>query len=415
MHTHKDSGDFEAETNTRSEATGEVLRLIVEQIQRLQRERVNERELADAKAYMTGSFPLTIETPDAIATQVLNVLFYGLPVEELQSFRDRVNAVTPLDIERVARFYLMPDRLSIVLVGNAAAFASQLRSIGFGSFETVEMDNLDLTSADFKRLRTRADGARGAGRAGVAQQAFRPAVSYQSQPATRDGSRAGDDAKAARALLEQVVMAKGGVERLRSIRTLSAVTRSDMPTPSGNVAAEVTTYLQYPNRVRVETRLAGASIVQVYDGTRGWIREGSATHDVPPEAIRELEAGFRRDTVLLLLAAYDGTLHPRVLPDAKDEAGKPQRVLELSGLTLDPVVLFVDRDTNLIVRQTYVAGGPGQPLIEETFGDYQIVDGVQIAFRARVRPSGQPALERRVTDIRINPPLEARLFTRPGS
>jgi zinc protease len=52
----KVSGDFEAETNTRSEATGEVLRLIVDEFWRLQRERVGERELADAKAYMTGQF-----------------------------------------------------------------------------------------------------------------------------------------------------------------------------------------------------------------------------------------------------------------------------------------------------------------------------------------------------------------------
>ena len=68
---------------------------------------------------MTGSFPLTIETPDAIAMQVLNVVFYGLPIEELQSFRERVNAVTVADIQRVARAYLQPDRLSVVLVGNA--------------------------------------------------------------------------------------------------------------------------------------------------------------------------------------------------------------------------------------------------------------------------------------------------------
>src|SRR5437016_9556936 len=110
--TLKEGGDFEAETNTRSEATGEVLRLIVDEFWRLQRERVSERELSDAKAYLTGSFPLTIETPDAIATQVLNVLFYGLPVEELDSFRQRVNAVSVDDVERVARSYLKPDRLS---------------------------------------------------------------------------------------------------------------------------------------------------------------------------------------------------------------------------------------------------------------------------------------------------------------
>ena len=63
MDTLKESGDFEAETNTRSDATGEVLRLIVDEFWRLQRERVGDRELDGAKAYLTGSFPLTIETP----------------------------------------------------------------------------------------------------------------------------------------------------------------------------------------------------------------------------------------------------------------------------------------------------------------------------------------------------------------
>src|SRR6202008_5153669 len=43
MDTLKDTGDFEAETNTRSEATGEVLKLIVDEFWRIQRERVNER------------------------------------------------------------------------------------------------------------------------------------------------------------------------------------------------------------------------------------------------------------------------------------------------------------------------------------------------------------------------------------
>src|SRR5262249_59932697 len=86
MDTHKESGDFEAETNTRSEATAEVLRLIVDEFWRLQRERVSQRELDGAKAYMAGSFPLSIETPESIAMQVVNALFYGLPLDELQSF-----------------------------------------------------------------------------------------------------------------------------------------------------------------------------------------------------------------------------------------------------------------------------------------------------------------------------------------
>jgi zinc protease len=157
MVTRKESGEITAETNTRSDATGEALRLIVDQFWRLQRERVSEGELAAAKAYMTGSFPLTIETPDSIALQVLNVIFYGLPLEQLQTFRERVNRVTVDDIERVARFYLKPDAVSVVLVGNAAVFGPQLRGVGFARYETIPVESLDLLTADFKR----AGGAEG--------------------------------------------------------------------------------------------------------------------------------------------------------------------------------------------------------------------------------------------------------------
>ena len=157
----RDAGDFAAETDTRSDATAEVLRLIVDEISKLQRQRVSDRELADAQAYLAGNFPLTIETPDDIAAQVLNVLFYGLPLTEIESYRERVNAITPDDIQRVARQYLRPDRLSVVLVGNASAFTSQLAGVGFDKFEVVDLQQLDLSSATFQRRTSRTEaGAR---------------------------------------------------------------------------------------------------------------------------------------------------------------------------------------------------------------------------------------------------------------
>ena len=160
MDTFQASGDIVAETDTRSEATGEVLRLIVEEFVKLQRDRPFPRELGDAQAYLTGSFPLTIETPDAIATQVLNQLFYELPLQELQTYRERMNAVTVQDVARVARFYLRPDRLSIVLVGNAAAFRDELQRAGFERYEVVPLDALDLFAADFARPGSSRAGSR---------------------------------------------------------------------------------------------------------------------------------------------------------------------------------------------------------------------------------------------------------------
>lgn len=160
IETLKLGGDFVAQTNTRTETTGEALKLMVEEIVRLQRERVGERELGDAQAYLAGNFPLTIETPDAIATQVLNNVFYDLPVEEIGTFPQRVQSVVPGDIQRVARTYVFPDRLSVVLVGNAAAFVKQLKSAGFFEYEVIPIDQLDLTSASFRKESRRAGNDR---------------------------------------------------------------------------------------------------------------------------------------------------------------------------------------------------------------------------------------------------------------
>lgn len=217
------AGDFVAETDTRTETTGEALRLIVEEIGRLQRQRVSERELADAQAYLTGSFPLTVETPNDIATQVLNAVFYELPLEELSTFRERVQAITPDDIQRVAREYIRPDRLSIVLVGNARAFVPQLRAVGFTDIEVIPIAELDLTSATLRRepLRVRNDreSLPGGKAPSVNDDARPPRTPYTFAPAS---PLAGREQPSAIDLVRRAIETKGGLDRLRALRTLVA-------------------------------------------------------------------------------------------------------------------------------------------------------------------------------------------------
>jgi zinc protease len=415
MDTLLESGDFEASTSTRSPATAEVLRLMVDEFWRLQRERVGERELSDAKAYLTGSFPLTIETPDAIATQVLNVLFYGLPVEQLQSFRDRVNAVRTDDIERSARSFLRPDRLSIVLVGNAAAFASQLRGVGFGTYEVVDIDQLDLLAADFK---SPGPARPGSGARTTTTTGAQPRYAQTNAPATRPRPTiTPQEGDAARALLDKVIAAKGGLDRLRGVRNLVVMT-SETGTGASNEerrTMQVTTQLEYPNHVRIEMQTDVGPVVRGFDGTRAWARDPGGVQDIPDNMLQELRASLRRDTIAALIAAADGRLRVRLLPDVKDEAGKLNHALEFSAPDLDPMVMYVDPATSLITKQTYVAGGMGRALVEELFGDYQPAGGIQIAHLARVRIGGRQVLERRITEVTVNAQLPPTLFKRPTS
>lgn len=153
LDAYKLTGAVVAETDTRTEATVEALRTVVDEFFRLQRERVYEGELEGAQDFLAGSFPLSIESPDAIATRVLNQLFYELPLEELPAYPERVRTVTVDDVQRVAKAWLKPSQLSVVLVGDADRFMPGLAGAGFTSIERIPIAELDLTAADLRRPR----------------------------------------------------------------------------------------------------------------------------------------------------------------------------------------------------------------------------------------------------------------------
>ena len=153
LDAYKFAGAVVAETDTRTEATVEALRTVVDEFARLQRERVYEGELEGAQDFLAGSFPLSIESPDAIATRVLNQLFYELPLADLPAYPERVRTVTVDDVQRVARAWLKPSQLSVVLVGDADKFMPGLAGAGFTSIERIPIAELDLTTADLRRAR----------------------------------------------------------------------------------------------------------------------------------------------------------------------------------------------------------------------------------------------------------------------
>ena len=67
--------------------------------------------------------------------QLVQIKMFDLPADYLQIYRERVNAVTAADIQRVARQYIQPDRAAVVIVGDAAAITGQVKAFA----QTVEL------------------------------------------------------------------------------------------------------------------------------------------------------------------------------------------------------------------------------------------------------------------------------------
>ncbi len=393
IHALKDTGDIVASTDTRSDTTSEALRLIVDEFARIRRERVNPRELADAQAYLTGSFPLTIETPGAIALQVLNAVVFGLDLQEVQNFRERVNRITPDDIQRVAQQYLHPDRLSIVLVGDANVFAKQLPALGFEQVERIPLAQLDVTAPTLRR-------ARPAGR-----DEFRliPASFVQSAP--------DPNASSVKPLVTKAIEAKGGLALLRSIRTVKSEAEMVVTTPQGNVTIATTSYVRYPGEFRVDAKGPDGVRIQTFDSGTAWISDGVSAEDAPAGFRNSLQSGVQRDGIGLLLALVENRIKSRRVADVT-LAGRALPAIEADLAPAGRVTIAFDPSTGLLAYQRY-GGTDGEPTTEETFSDYRPVQGLQVAHHASVRREGQPPIQRVVRTFELNVPLDPGFFKKP--
>lgn len=390
LQTFKFAGGFVASTNTRTETTGEALRLTIDEMWRLQREKVDPRELRGVKDYFQGSFPLTIETPSAIALQVLNQIFYGLDLKDLEQLRDRVEAVTVEDLQAAARQYVRPDRLSIVLVGDAAKFIPQLRAQGVDKFERIPIDQLDLTSPTLRK-----------GGAGGAEPAATAAETSASSAA---------DASAL-AVVQKVADAKGGLATLRALKTMDV--QADVTISGAGTPVKMTTrnMVAYPDRFRVEAAAPGGTVVQVFAGADAWVETPAGVMDADAEGRADYQLSAARDLVPLLISAVDGRVPVRQLADEKVGASAVH-VLQFTLKAGGPLLMLVDARSFEIRGMRYPTElAPNAPQATETYEDYRDVSGLRVAFRAHVERDGV-VIDRVITNARVNATLPASAFVR---
>ena len=125
--TRRLAGNFETNAEVRTPVTGDSLKEFFYELNRVRNERATEKELKDAKSYLTGVFPLRAETQEGLTNLLVAQQLYDLPADYLQTYRDKVSAVTLEDVERVAKKYISPDKIAIVIVGDAGEILPQIK------------------------------------------------------------------------------------------------------------------------------------------------------------------------------------------------------------------------------------------------------------------------------------------------
>ncbi len=141
-------GNFSATAEVRTEVTDSALVELLAQLRRVGTEPMPVEEFDRQKQTLVGRFPLQIETAQAVASQVANARLLGLANDYVQTYRQRLAAVTPEQAQGAARVGMRADASLIVVVGDATKIADKLRPIA--PVRMIDVDGKEVAAADLE-------------------------------------------------------------------------------------------------------------------------------------------------------------------------------------------------------------------------------------------------------------------------
>jgi predicted Zn-dependent peptidase len=139
LDARRTAGTFRATAEVRTPVTGDSLKEFFYELKRIRSEPVSEKEIADAKSYLTGVFPIRLETQEGLTDQLVQIKMLNLPIDYLHTYRDRIQAVTIQGIQRVAEKYVKPDEAALIVVGDGAQVMEQIKPYS----EDIEVYNTE--------------------------------------------------------------------------------------------------------------------------------------------------------------------------------------------------------------------------------------------------------------------------------
>ncbi len=125
-----DFGTMAAGSQTKSESTGETIDVILNETNRIRNESVTDAELALAKDSIVNSFVFRYASSHAIAAQKMALDYYGYPEKYLETYTQKIAAVTAADVQAAAKKYLRPDQITVMVVGDGKKMTFEPSKLG---------------------------------------------------------------------------------------------------------------------------------------------------------------------------------------------------------------------------------------------------------------------------------------------
>ncbi|MDZ7607672.1 MAG: pitrilysin family protein [Cyclobacteriaceae bacterium] len=346
-------GNFNASTSVRNDVTDSAIYEIMDELKRIINETAEEKELASAKAYVTGNFSRSLEDPQTIASFALNVKRYGLPADYYTNYLKNVDAVTLGDIKAMAAKYIKPENANIIVVGKGTDVADKLAAFG-------EVKYYDIYGNNYVPVKSEIP-------AGVT----------------------------ASTVMEKYLEAIGGKEKAKTLMDM----RMSITTEVQGMNLDIVVLSKAPNKSKTVVTMGGQTVMNsVFDGENASMSQMGQT--VPVGEEQKMDMAFDAAIVSELLIAELGL--EMQLTGIETIEGKKAYAVEITKPSGGKTTFYYDMESGLKVRSSAVAEGPQGAMVQNTdLSDYREVSGVKFPF-VMILPMGPMNMTGNVQKIEVN-------------
>ncbi|MFN0247561.1 MAG: insulinase family protein [Kofleriaceae bacterium] len=380
-----DKGSFVASTFTRNAEAVATTKLLLGEIAKMAKDGPTQAEVTQAISNIAGGYGLRFQSASDVGAALIGAELHGFGKEYLANYPIAVGKVDVASAKRAASEILDPRAYVIVMVGDAKDLEPLLKRDGW-RYEKVSF-------AD-------------------------PVTPEIQQPDAPQDPKA---IAAARKIVDEALVAKGGKAKLAAIKGLRIVAVGNTSIGPQTVPVETERLFVLPDKIRIDAVIAGGvqQVVITVDGSKGWVQAKdpktgkTSLQDIGAADQQQIEFERWREPELILLKAADPASK---LSLGADEVigGAPHSVVKLK--TPDErisVSLYIHKKSKLVTRMSYDTGGSSE---STDFSDYRTVGGIKVAHKHASKGTGAQA---RSTDLEIkavefDPKFDPKLFEKPA-
>lgn len=384
---HLYTGTFFVGTFTRTAATVEATKLVIDLLSQMSSGSVTPQQLAFARDYLAGVYPIQSETAEQVADRVLTAAIFDLPHDYNRTYPDKIRAVSSSEVDDMAKRYLSTDDLDIVLVGNVSAFQDGIKKeFPHATYDEISFEQVDVLAPDLRK------------------------------PKATEAEATPESIEQGKQVLLAAANAAGG-DALNSVKSISMTETGKQIRPNGDVPITVKWTVAYPDRSRGNVSYGPQTITQTSDGKSAWIAVGAGAE---PHDVTQLIGEFQRGVALFGggWGLYQQVLAGKIEASSsgEQEIDGTKTLIVAVRASFGKVTLFFDAATHLLAAARFQSTGPQGPVeTEQRWSDYRTIEGRQFAFSNVTYRGGAKFLESTVSDLKINPPVDDSLFAKPAA